>query len=92
MSFRTRRDAAAESAEAVARVTRELEGFLTEAGPDAAVSIRYVLDLLKPPGKGMWSFDPERRKAAQEPPADPHRDKLTGARWAGAPGTEPPPG
>lgn len=89
MSLRNRtRDQASEDTQTVARVRGALEGHLAEAGPDAVVSIRYVLDLLNP--RGMWSFDPERRKAQDVPAAaDPHADPLTGARWAGAPGTEP---
>jgi hypothetical protein len=90
--MRARRGRAAEDdAETVARVRGALEAHLADGGPGAAVSITYVLDLLKPSGVGMWSFDPEYRKAMRETPAaDPHRDPLTGARWAGPPGSAPP--
>jgi hypothetical protein len=93
MSLRGRtRDQAAEDTQTVTRVAGALKAYLAEAGPDAAVSIRHVLDLLNP--RGMWSYDPERRKTAgtgaERQRTDPDADPLTGARWAGAPGTEPP--
>jgi hypothetical protein len=89
--MRGRRDPAAEDAQTVERVRAALGGYLAEGGPGAAVSVGHVLDLLNP--RGMWSFDPDYRKAQSAPTtaADPNRDPLTGARWAGAPGTAPPP-
>jgi hypothetical protein len=53
-------------------------------GGQNTVAIEEVLDLLgqDPAAQG------EARKA---PPRDPLVDELTGARWAGPPGTSPPP-
>jgi len=74
--------------QAVARVRAALKAHLADGGPGAAVSITYVLDQLDP--RGMWQFDPDYRKAMREAPVpDPHRDPLTGARWAGPPGSAP---
>jgi hypothetical protein len=86
MRSRLRRDPAAEGAQTVDRVRVALEGYLAEGGPGAAVSVGHVLDLLNP--RGMWSFDPEHGKASPPPPGD--ADPLTGARWAGPPGSVPP--
>jgi hypothetical protein len=87
---RPRRDPATEDAETVERVRTALEGYAAETGPDGMVLIRNVLDLLNP--RGMWSYDREHGKAQDIPAmADgPWKDPLTGARWAGAPGTAPP--
>ena len=84
---RTRRDPSTEDAQTVERVRTTLEAHLADGGPESAVRIAYVLDLLKP--RGLWQFDPERRRPATPEP-DPHRDPLTGARWAGPPGSAPP--
>jgi hypothetical protein len=90
MRSRIRRDPGAEDAETVARVRDALRGHLAEGGPGASVSIRYVLDLLDP--RGMWSHDPEHaaRDAPPQGVRDPYADPLTGARWAGPPGSAPP--
>ena len=89
MARRARRDPDAEDAQAVGRVRDTLAGLLAEGGPGSAVSITYVLDLLNP--RGLWQFDPEYRKARRAgPDRDGHRDPLTGARWAGPPGSAPP--
>jgi hypothetical protein len=84
MRGRVRKDLNAEDTQTVERVRGALEGYLAEGGPDAAVSIRHLLDLLNP--RGMWAFDPEHGKAVPQMNADP----LTGARWAGPPGSAPP--
>jgi hypothetical protein len=90
MRTRSRRDPAAEDTETVARVREALQGYAAETGPDGMVLIRNVLDLLNP--RGMWSYDPGCLKAQSAPgtAAGPWKDPLTGARWAGAPGTAPP--
>lgn len=90
MRSRIRRDPAAEDAQTVERVRGALQGHLAEGGPGSAVSVAYVLDLLNP--RGMWTHDPEHtvRDAVPQGVRDPHADPLTGARWAGAPGTAPP--
>jgi hypothetical protein len=85
MRSRVRRDPAAEDTQTVARVRGALEGYLAETGPDGMVLIRNVIDLLNP--RGMWKFDPEHGKAA---PQIRDADPLTGARWAGPPGSAPP--
>ena len=85
MRGRGRRDPAAEDTQTVERVRSALEGYLAEGGPGAAVSVRHVLDLLNP--RGMWTFDPEHGKPA---PQAGNADPLTGARWAGPPGSAPP--
>jgi hypothetical protein len=87
MRTRVRRDPAAEDTQAVARVRVALERYLAEGGPGAAVSVAHLLDLLNP--RGMWSFDRERGKTAPQPPPG-DADPLTGARWAGPPGSAPP--
>lgn len=46
------------------------------------VAIEDVLTLL--------GGEPERAAEAQEPPRDPRADALTGALWAGPPGSSPP--
>jgi hypothetical protein len=75
---RTRRyPAEAEDTRAVERTRAALEAHLAEGGPGSAVSVAYVLDLLKPAGAGMWSFDPEHGKAAL-PAGD--ADPMTGCR------------
>lgn len=74
-------DQAAEDTRTVARVRGALEGY-AQAGPGAAVSVAHVLDLLNP--RGLWSLDPEHRKAAkaaETAPGQPHpgeRDPVTG--------------
>jgi hypothetical protein len=82
-----RRDPAAEDAQAVERVRAALGRYLAEGGPGAAVSVAHVLDLLNP--RGMWSYDRERGNTMPPRPAG-DADPLTGARWAGPPGTAPP--
>jgi hypothetical protein len=86
---RTRRDPAAEDTQTVERVRDALEGYLAAAGPDASVSVKHVLGLLDP--RGLWRFDPEHRKPGREPATEtvPLGDPLTGARWAGPPGSSP---
>jgi hypothetical protein len=83
---RTRRDPATEDAQTVARVRETLGGYLAEGGPGAAVSVGHVLDLLNP--RGMWSYDPDYRKAQSAPAtgADPQGDPLTGCRPVTPPG------
>jgi hypothetical protein len=90
MRSRIRRDPATEDAQTVERLRAALGSYLAEGGPGAAVSVGHILDLLNP--RGMWSYDPDYRKARSTPAAgtDPYKDPLTGARWAGAPGTAPP--
>jgi hypothetical protein len=90
MRSRIRRDAASEDTQTVERVRNALEGYLAAAGPDASVSVKHVLGLLDP--RGLWRFDPERRKPAQVQAREaiPLADSLTGARWAGPPGSVPP--
>lgn len=91
MRSRIRRDPSTEDAQTVERVRDALQGHLAEGGPGSAVSVAYVLDLLNP--RGMWTHDPERaaqRDAVPQGGRDPLADPLTGARWAGAPGTAPP--
>jgi hypothetical protein len=90
MRSRIRTDAGTQDGQTVTRVRTALEGYAAEGGPGASVSVAHVLDLLDP--RGMWSFDPEHA-ARDTPPQgvrDPNRDPLTGAMWAGAPGTTPP--
>lgn len=56
-----------------------------QRGGQGVVSIEDVLDLL--------GHDPAApSEAAKAPPRDPLDDPLTGARWAGPPGTAPPAG
>jgi hypothetical protein len=86
MRTRVRRDPAAGDAQTIARVRVALEGYLAEGGPGAAVSVAHLLDLLNP--RGMWSYDPEHGKGAPRQMWD--ADPLTGARWAGPPGSAPP--
>lgn len=88
MGFKARRNQAAEDTETVARVRGTLETYLAQGGRDTMVSVPHVLDLLDP--RGLWQFDPERRKAAPAPVQAGEGDPLTGARWAGPAGTTPP--
>lgn len=90
MRSRLRGDPNTQDAQTLTRVRGALEGYAAEGGPGASVSVAHVLDLLNP--RGMWKFDPEHTARDAPPPGgrDPHADPLTGARWAGAPGTAPP--
>jgi hypothetical protein len=77
------RDKAAEDARTIARVTGLLEGYAATGANQ--VSIKHVLDFLDP--RGLWSYDPERQKTAQEPLELPAGvDPMTGCRPASAPG------
>jgi hypothetical protein len=89
MLFRARRDAAAEALETVARVRGALQGYAATApGQDVHVSVAHVLNLLDP--RGLWSHDPERRKAARDDPElTGDRDPVTGCRPAVAPVQRP---
>ena len=81
MRIKTRKDQAAEDAETVARVRDALESYLAGNGPGVSVSAAHVLDLLNP--RGLWVFDPEYRKAAQQQEQKPvpgDTDPITGCR------------
>jgi hypothetical protein len=88
VGYKARRNASGEDAQTVARTRDALEGYLAAAGQDASVSVKHVLDLLDP--RGLWRFDPERRKPAPAEGPGPLADPLTGARWPGPPGSAPP--
>jgi hypothetical protein len=81
-----KKDPGAEDARTVARVQGALEGYLASGA--GSVSVAHVLDLLNP--RGLWSHDPERRKAVQEAPRAAQEldiDPVTGCRSAAAPRT-----
>jgi hypothetical protein len=79
-----RKDQGTEDARTLARVQGALEGYLASGA--GSVSVAHVLDLLNP--RGLWTHDPERRRAVQEAPrAAPAYDidPVTGCRSAAAP-------